>query len=80
MIVCDLLIDSDHLHIDTNVNLNDQVVNAINQKRSRDEINQKYLWYHRLDHIEEDRINTLKKDRILDSFDSESYLACEYYL
>ena len=38
------------------------------------------MWYHRLDHIGEDRINKLKKDGILDSLDPESYPACESYL
>ena len=55
-------------------------MSVVGQKRFRDEINQKYLWYHRLSHIREDRINKLKKDEILDSFGSEWYLACESYL
>ena len=72
------LIDSFyHLHVDANVNLNEQVMNTVGQKRSRDEFNHKYLWHHRLGHIGEDRINRLKKDEILGSFDSESYPACE---
>ena len=52
-------------------------MSAVGQKRSRDDINQKYLWHHRLDHIGEDRINKLKKDRILDSLNLESYPSCE---
>ena len=52
-------------------------MSAVGQKRSRDEINQKYLWHHRLGHIGEDKINKLEKDEIFGSFDSESYLACE---
>ena len=52
-------------------------MSTIGQKRSRDEINQKYLWLHRLGHIRVDRINKLKKDGILGSFDLESYPACE---
>ena len=55
-------------------------MSVIGQKRSRDKINQKYLWHHRLGHIEEERINKLKKDGIFGSFDSESYPACESYL
>ena len=39
-----LLIDSFyHLHIDANMNLNEQIVSVVGQKRSRDKINQKYL-------------------------------------
>ena len=72
------LIDSlYHLYVDANINLNKQVVSAIGQKRSRDQINQKYLWHHRVGHIREDRINKFEKNGILDSFDSESYLAYE---
>ena len=65
------------MHVDANVNLNQQIVSTIGQKRSEDEINQKYLWYHRLDHIKEDRINKLKKDGFFGSFDLESYQACK---
>ena len=78
MITWDLLIDSlYHLHVDVNVNLNEQIVSAVGQKRPRDEINQKYLWHHRLGHIGENKINKLEKDRILDSLHLESYPACE---
>ena len=52
-------------------------MSAVGQMRPRNEINQKLLWHHRLSHIEEDRINKLKKIGIIGSFDSESYLACE---
>ena len=77
-IVRGLLVDSlYHLHVDANMNLNEQIVSAVGQKRSRDEINQKYLWHHRLGYIKGNRINKLKKDGIFSSFDSESYLACE---
>ena len=55
-------------------------MSVVCQKRSRDEINQKYLWHHRLSHIGEDRINKLKKNEILGSLNSESYLTCESYL
>ena len=65
------------MHVDANVNLNEQIVSAIGQKRPIDEINQKYLWHHRLGHIGEDRINRLVKDEILGSLNSESYPACE---
>ena len=50
--------------MDANVNLNEQIVSAIDQKRSRDKINQKYLWHHKLGHIRKDRINKLKKNEI----------------
>ena len=52
-------------------------MSVVGQKRSRDEINQMYLWHHRLGHIGEDRINRLKKDGIFGSLNSESYLACK---
>ena len=65
------------MHVDANVNLNEQIVSAIGQKRFKDEVNQKYWWHHRLDNIGEDRINKLKKDGILGSFHPESYPACE---
>ena len=78
LVARDLLIDSlYHLHTDANVNLNKQIVNIIGQKRSKDEINQKYLWHHRLGHIGEDKINKQKKDGIFGSLDPESYPAYE---
>ena len=44
LVARDLLIDSlYHLHVDANVNLNEQIVSTVDQKRPRDEINQKYL-------------------------------------
>ena len=76
-----LLIDSlYHLYIDGNVNLNEKIVSAVGQKRSKNKINQKYLWYHKLGYIREDRINRLKKDGILSSLSPEPYSACESYL
>ena len=54
--------------------------NSEYHRSPRDEINQKYLWHHRLGHIGEDRINRLKKDGILSSLNLESYPACESYL
>ena len=72
------LIDSlYHLHVDVNVNLNEQIVSAVGQKRFRDEINQKYWWHHRLGHIGEDRINRMEKDGILSTLSPEPYPACE---
>ena len=55
-------------------------MSAVGQKRSRDEIMQKYLWHRRLGHIGEDRINRLKKDGILSSLNPESYPICKSYL
>ena len=48
-----------HLHVDVNesVNLSEQTMSAIRSKRSSDEINLKYMWHLRLDHIGEERIN-----------------------
>ena len=52
-------------------------MSALGHKRSRDNVNQKYIWHLRLGHIEEDRIKILKKDGILYSLNSESYLISE---
>ena len=73
-----LLIDSlYHLHVDMYVNVNEQIMSVIGHKRSRDDINHKYMWYFRFDHIGEDRINKLKKDDILGLLNFESYPVCE---
>ena len=66
-----------HLHIDASVNINEQTMNAIGSKRLRDRINQKYLWYFRLGHIEENKLNKLEKDGLLKLLTFESYLVCE---
>ena len=66
-----------HLHTDTSVNINEQIVNAIESKRSRDRISQKYLWYLRLGHIRENRLNKLKKDDLFRPLTFESYLVCK---
>ena len=56
LVTCAFLIDGlYHLHTDVSVNINEQIVNAIESKRSRDRINQKYLWHLRLGHIGEQR-------------------------
>ena len=49
------------------------IMSAIGNKRSRDDINHKYMWHLKLCYIREDRINKLEKDSILDSFNFESY-------
>ena len=59
------------------MNLNEQIVSTVSQKRSRDRINQKYLWHHKLGYIGRDRINRLEKDRILGSLNPEPYPTCE---
>ena len=52
-------------------------MSAIGSKKSKDEVNLKYMWHLRLDHIREARINRLVKDDLLDSFLDESILVCE---
>ena len=69
-----------HLHIDASVNVSKKIVNAIRSKRSRDEINLKYMWHLKLGHIREDRINRLKKDDLLGSLNNISYLIYEFCL
>ena len=53
------------LHIDVSVFNIEQNVNAIRIKRPRDSLNDKYLWHLRLGHIVEDRVNKLKKFKLL---------------
>ena len=73
-----LLIDSlYYLYADASVNINEQLVKAVVHKRPRDDLNYKYMWHLRFGHIREDGFNKLKKDRILDSLNSESYLIYE---
>ena len=72
------LIDSlYHLHMDASININEQIVNAIEYKRSRDMISQKHLWHLRLGHIREDRLNKLEKDGLLKPLTFEFYPICE---
>ena len=81
LVIRNLLINSlYHLYVDVNVNVNKQEVSTVGHKRSRDDVNHKYMWHFRLGHIEEDRINKLKKNQILSSFNFESYPVCESYL
>ena len=63
--------------MDVSVNINEQIVNAIRSKRSRDKISQKYLWHLRLGHIGENRLNKLEKDGLLRPLTFESYPVCE---
>ena len=62
-----------HLHMDASININKRIVNAIENKRPRDRISQKYLWHLRLGHIGEDRLNKLEKDGLLRPLTFESY-------
>ena len=52
-------------------------MNAISSKCPRDNVNEKYLWHLRLNHIAEDRINRLGKTRLLSPLTSEKYPICE---
>ena len=58
-----------HVDADESVNQSEQIVSAIGSKRTRGEINLKYMWHLRLGHIEEKKINRLEKDSLLDSSD-----------
>ena len=55
-------------------------MNAIEIKRPRDSLNDRYLWYLRLGHIAEDRVNKLEKLGLLSLLTFESYPVCESYL
>ena len=56
----------------------DMPVLNINTKRIKsNDSNPTYLWHCCLGHINEKRISRLHKDGLLDSFDFESYEACE---
>ena len=46
----------------------------VNVKRKREKVNDSFLWYCRLGHIEEERIHKLHKGGYLDPFDYESFL------
>ena len=53
------------------------ILNVSVTKRKRDEMNSAYLWYCKLCHIHEGRIQKLLKDVYLDQSDYESYTTCE---
>ena len=65
--------------MDASVNINNQTVNAIESKRFRDRISQKYLWHLRLGQIGKDRLNKLKKNNFFGLLTFESYPVCESY-
>ena len=46
---------------------------TVGHKRTRDDLNHKYMWHLRLSHIGEDRLNKLEKHGILDLLNFESY-------
>ena len=71
-----LINDLYQLHIDVSVFNIEQNVNVIGIIRPRDSLNGKYLWHLRLGHIAEDRVNKLKKSRLLSPLTSESYPVC----
>ena len=52
-------------------------MNVIGSKRPRDSPNGRYLWHLRIGHVAEDRINKLKKIRLLILLTFESYPICE---
>ena len=68
------------MHGDAYVNIFKQIVNAIESKRPKDRISQKYLWHLRLSHVGEDRLNKLEKDGLLGPLTSKYYPVCESYL
>ena len=55
-----LINDFYQLHIDVSIFNIKQNMNAIGSKRSRDSLNDRYLWHLRLGHIAEDKANKLK--------------------
>ena len=69
-----------HLYVDVSVNVFEQVVNVIGSKRSRDNVNLKYMWHLKIGHIGDERINRLEKDGLLGIWTTESYQIYESYL
>jgi hypothetical protein len=63
------------------IHLEDKSVCSINTKMARlNDLNLTFIWYYRLGHINEKRIERLHKDDLLSSFDFESFDTCELYL
>ena len=56
------------------------MVSVVGSERSIDEINSKYMWHLRFDHIEENRINKLKRYELLSSSTLELFLIYRFYL
>ena len=59
------------------LNLDKHIYHIQNKKIKSNDTNQTYLWHCRLGHINEKRIKKLHTDGLLESFDFESYDACE---
>ena len=56
------------------LSLSDNILHIDNmKKRKRKDVNVTYLWYCRLDHINESRINKLYKDKFFDPYQFKSY-------
>ena len=69
------------LYILSHDNPNAKSIYNINTKRFRsNDLNTTYLWHCRLGHINEKRISKLHQDRLLHSFNFESYEVCEFCL
>ena len=68
------------LHINVSVFNIEKNVNAIEIKRPRDSLNDRYLGHLRLGHIAEDKVNKLKKSGLLSLLTFESYPVCELCL
>ena len=60
--------------------VSEQIVSAVKFWRSKNEINPKYIWHLRFDHIEEDRINKLKRYELPGSSTLESFSNYGFYL
>jgi hypothetical protein len=60
------------------LDLEDNFVCNINMKRARlNDLNRTFIWHCHLGHINEKHIERLHKDRLLSSFDFESFDKCE---
>ena len=69
---------SNRLYILNHDNPNAKPIYNINTKRFRsNDLNTTYLWHCRLGYINEKRISKIHQDRLLHSFDFESYEVCE---
>ena len=49
-------------------------------KKSKQGVNEAYLWYCRLEHVGDGRLQKLHKDAYLGAFDYESFATCESYI
>ena len=53
------------------------MTNTINEKRSRNELNSRLIWHHRLGHIGDKRIMKMGSDGLIGPLGSEPYPTCE---